>query len=94
MTYSSDPEHLFLKWAYKAGGLDADQLQEFNRRSAAERPGEFLLELLLEWDYLTRERMAELLDPDRIRRGVVEGLVSEELARSLAALELPPEDRT
>lgn len=87
--YTSDPEHLFLKWAFKAGAIDADQLLEFNRRSEEERPDDYLIELLLEWGYLTREGMAGLLDPARIERGVAEGLITRALADQLGGIEVP-----
>ncbi|MBI4615022.1 MAG: hypothetical protein HY720_15525 [Planctomycetes bacterium] len=86
-----DPELVFLKWAYRAGALDADQLLEFNRRSAAEREGESLLGLLVEWDYLSREKVAELLAPEIVRRAVDEGTLDAALVPYLEALDPPAE---
>ncbi len=87
--YTSDPEHLFLKWAFKAGAIDADQLLEFNRRTAEERPGEYLMDLLVEWEYLTREAMAALLEPAELDRGVADGLIPRALADQISGLEVP-----
>ena len=86
MNYTIDPELLFLKWAYRKGLLDDDALCEFNRRAFADEELESYLDALVAWNYMTREEVDRLLDPEEIARGVAEGLIDEKLAASLKLL--------
>jgi hypothetical protein len=87
-----DPELIFLKWAYKAEFLDADQLHDLHVRASEERPDDLLLDLILEWEYLTRDQMAHLLSSAAIERGVAEGRLPAEQVIHLEALDLPEDD--
>ena len=87
-----DPELIFLKWAYKAEFLDADQLHDLHVRSSEERPDDLLLDLVLEWGFLTRDQISYLLSPSAIERGVAEGRLPAEQVIHLEALDVPEEE--
>ncbi len=86
MRYRSDPEMIFLKWAYKKDALDDDALYAFNMRYKKEAPALSRLEALVAWEMLTPEQIADLLRPEAISAGLADGLIDEANASSLREL--------
>ncbi len=83
-----NPELVLLKWAYKRGVIDDDQLHDFHVRVRRERPSKGYLELALEWEVLDRDQVRALLDPGAIAAGVEEGLIDSSNARALERVEI------
>ncbi len=86
MLYRSDPEMIFIKWAYKKGELDDDDLYDFNMRYKAESPEMGRLEALVAWELMDQARIDALLRPEAIERGLRDGLIDDANAASLREL--------
>ncbi len=86
MQYRSNPEVIFLKWAYKNELIDDDDLYEFSMRYKREAPEFSRLEALVEWEMLTTEQIADLLRPEAIDAGEASGLIDGANASSLREL--------
>jgi hypothetical protein len=71
----SDPELILLKWAFKLGLLDEDELSTFHVRYRREKPGVGYLRAALDWRVLDETDLARLLDPAEIAAGEANGLL-------------------